>query len=69
MIQLKNLDAATKLRSPNLGASTHQPGDSRGGIRHHHGLRSGKVFLLNVLALLDDQWTGEYWFASKPYTT
>jgi putative ABC transport system ATP-binding protein len=25
-------------------------------------LGAGKSFLLNVLALLDDQWAGEYWF-------
>src|SRR3954468_19997162 len=27
---------------------------------------AGKSSLLNVLALLDDSWTGEYWFASTP---
>lgn len=26
---------------------------------------AGKSSLLNVLALLDDQWTGEYWFAGE----
>lgn len=27
---------------------------------------AGKSSLLNVLALLDDQWRGEYWFAAEP---
>src|SRR6266700_4184354 len=27
---------------------------------------AGKSSLLNVLALLDDQWTGEYWFREEP---
>jgi putative ABC transport system ATP-binding protein len=27
---------------------------------------AGKSSLLNVLALLDDQWLGEYWFADQP---
>jgi putative ABC transport system ATP-binding protein len=27
---------------------------------------AGKSSLLNALALLDDQWTGEYWFAGEP---
>jgi len=27
---------------------------------------AGKSSLLNALALLDDSWTGEYWFASTP---
>jgi putative ABC transport system ATP-binding protein len=27
---------------------------------------AGKSSLLNVLALLDDQWIGEYWFKDEP---
>src|SRR5664279_4058209 len=27
---------------------------------------AGKSSLLNVLALLDDQWSGEYWFRDQP---
>jgi ABC-type lipoprotein export system ATPase subunit len=27
---------------------------------------AGKSSLLNVLALLDDEWTGEYWFGEQP---
>ena len=27
---------------------------------------AGKSSLLNVLALLDDGWSGEYWFGSTP---
>ena len=27
---------------------------------------AGKSSLLNVLALLDDQWAGEYWFKENP---
>ena len=27
---------------------------------------AGKSSLLNVLALLDDQWAGEYWFGEQP---
>src|SRR6201992_443425 len=28
---------------------------------------AGKSSLLNVLALLDDQWAGSYWFRAKPF--
>ncbi len=27
---------------------------------------AGKSSLLNALALLDDQWAGEYWFREQP---
>src|ERR1700719_1996172 len=64
MIQLKNLERSYKtgagqtwgLRRINLDI---QPGEF---ITVMGPSGAGKSSLLNVLALLDDQWTGEYWF-------
>src|SRR5260370_7205707 len=67
MIQLKNIERNYKtgagytwvLRRVNLdiqtGAFITVMGPSG----------AGKSSLLNVLALLDDQWTGEYWFREE----
>lgn len=68
MIQLKNIE-----RSYKTGA-----GQTWVLRRIHLGIRegefltimgpsgAGKSSLLNVLALLDDQWAGEYWFKDAP---
>src|SRR5712671_5926772 len=64
MIQLKNIDRSYKtgagrtwvLRRVNLDI---QQGEF---ITVMGPSGAGKSSLLNVLALLDDQWTGEYWF-------
>ena len=68
MIELKNIERSYKtgagqtwvLRRINL---TIQEGEFL-TIMGPSG--AGKSSLLNVLALLDDQWLGEYWFADQP---
>jgi putative ABC transport system ATP-binding protein len=68
MIDLKNIERSYKtgagqtwvLRRINL---TIQEGDFL-TIMGPSG--AGKSSLLNVLALLDDQWLGEYWFKDQP---
>src|SRR5277367_2671082 len=68
MIELKNIERSYKtgagqtwvLRRINL---TIQQGDFL-TIMGPSG--AGKSSLLNVLALLDDQWLGEYWFKDEP---
>jgi putative ABC transport system ATP-binding protein len=68
MIQLKNLDRSYKspggqffvLRRVNLGI--HE----REFITVMGPSGAGKSSLLNVLALLDDAWDGEYWFRDQP---
>lgn len=67
-IQLKNVDRAYKtaagqswvLRKINL---VIKPGEFL-TIMGPSG--AGKSSLLNVLALLDDEWVGEYWFGEQP---
>jgi ABC-type lipoprotein export system ATPase subunit len=67
-IQLKNVDRAYKtaagqtwvLRKINLEI---KPGEFL-TIMGPSG--AGKSSLLNVLALLDDEWAGEYWFGEQP---
>ena len=67
MIQLKNIERNYKtgagytwvLRRINLDI---QPGEF---ITVMGPSGAGKSSLLNVLALLDDQWTGEYWFRQQ----
>src|SRR6476646_3348877 len=67
MIQLKNLERSYKspagqffvLRRINLDI---QPGEF---ITVMGPSGAGKSSLLNVLALLDDQWSGEYWFRDQ----
>ena len=67
MIQLKNIDRSYKtgagqtwvLRRVNLDI------DEGEFITVMGPSGAGKSSLLNVLALLDDQWAGEYWFREK----
>jgi putative ABC transport system ATP-binding protein len=68
MIQLKNVERSYKtgagetwvLRRINLDI---QPGEF---ITVMGPSGAGKSSLLNVLAFLDDQWRGEYWFREQP---
>jgi len=68
MITLKNVERSYKtgagqtwvLRRVDL---TIQPGEF---ITIMGPSGAGKSSLLNVLALLDDQWAGEYWFGEQP---
>ena len=68
MIQLKNIERSYKtgagqtwvLRRVHLEI---QPGEF---ITVMGPSGAGKSSLLNVLALLDDQWQGEYWFREQP---
>jgi putative ABC transport system ATP-binding protein len=67
MIQLKNIERSYKtgagqtwvLRRVNLGICKGEFVTLMGPSG------AGKSSLLNVLALLDDQWQGEYWFREK----
>ncbi len=67
-IQLKNIERSYKtpagqtwvLRRVNLDI---QPGEF---ITVMGPSGAGKSSLLNVLALLDDEWRGEYWFGEQP---
>ena len=67
-IQLKNIERSYKtpagqtwvLRRVNLEI---QPGEF---ITVMGPSGAGKSSLLNVLALLDDEWRGEYWFGEQP---
>src|SRR6202142_4217118 len=71
MIQLKNIERSYKtgagetwvLRRVNLGI---QPGEF---ITVMGPSGAGKSSLLNVLAFLDDQWRGEFWFREQPAHT
>jgi ABC-type lipoprotein export system ATPase subunit len=68
MIQLKNVDRSYKtgagrtwvLRRVNLDIGEGE------FITVMGPSGAGKSSLLNVLALLDDQWEGEYWFREQP---
>lgn len=68
MIQLKNVERSYKtgagqtwvLRRVGLNI---EPGEF---ITVMGPSGAGKSSLLNVLALLDDQWAGEYWFKNEP---
>src|SRR5437763_4244966 len=68
MIQLKNIERSYKtgagqtwvLRRVNLGICKGEFVTLMGPSG------AGKSSLLNVLALLDDQWAGEYWFKENP---
>src|SRR5947208_16361143 len=67
MIQLKNIERSYKtgagqtwvLRRVNVGICKGEFVTLMGPSG------AGKSSLLNVLALLDDQWQGEYWFREK----
>jgi putative ABC transport system ATP-binding protein len=67
MIKLKNVDRSYKTRAGETWVLRSVTLDIRQGefvtIMGPSG--AGKSSLLNVLALLDDQWRGEYWFRDQ----
>jgi putative ABC transport system ATP-binding protein len=71
MIQLKNIERSYKTGAGQTWVLRRINLDIREGefltIMGPSG--AGKSSLLNVLALLDDQWLGEYWFRSEPAHT
>ncbi|MGC2161418.1 MAG: ABC transporter ATP-binding protein [Silvibacterium sp.] len=68
MIQLKNIERSYKTGAGQTWVLRRINLDIRQGefltIMGPSG--AGKSSLLNVLALLDDQWLGEYWFKDEP---
>src|SRR6201987_2010552 len=68
MIQLKNIERSYKTGARQTWVLRRINLDIRPGefltIMGPSG--AGKSSLLNVLALLDDQWLGEYWFKDQP---
>lgn len=68
MIQLKNIERSYKTGAVQTWVLRRIHLDIREGefltIMGPSG--AGKSSLLNVLALLDDQWAGEYWFKDAP---
>src|SRR6201998_3684985 len=68
MIQLKNVERSYKTGAGQTWVLRRIHLDIREGefvtIMGPSG--AGKSSLLNILALLDDQWLGEYWFRSEP---
>src|SRR6201998_1794344 len=68
MIQLKNIERSYKTGPTQTWVLRRINLDMREGefatIMGPSG--AGKSSLLNVLALLDDQWLGEYWFNDEP---
>lgn len=68
MIQLKNLERSYKTGAGQTWVLRRIMLDIRQGdfltIMGPSG--AGKSSLLNALALLDDQWAGEYWFKDEP---
>ncbi len=71
MIQLKNLERSYKTGAGQTWVLRRVNLDIKEGefvtIMGPSG--AGKSSLLNVLALLDDQWLGEYWFRDQPVHT
>src|ERR1700677_2170672 len=67
MIQLKNLERSYKTPAGQTWVLRRVNLDIREGefITVMGPSGAGKSSLLNVLALLDDQWTGEYWFREQ----
>ena len=67
MIQLKNLDRSYKTGAGRTWVLRRVNLDIREGefITVMGPSGAGKSSLLNVLALLDDQWEGEYWFREQ----
>src|ERR1700691_6216898 len=67
MIQLKNIDRSYKTGAGRTWVLRRVSLDIREGefITVMGPSGAGKSSLLNVLALLDDQWTGEYWFREQ----
>jgi putative ABC transport system ATP-binding protein len=68
MIQLKNIERSYKTGAGQTWVLRRINLDIREGefltIMGPSG--AGKSSLLNILALLDDQWLGEYWFRTEP---
>src|SRR5271165_7475673 len=68
MIQLRNVERSYKTGAGQTWVLRRIHLDIREGefltIMGPSG--AGKSSLLNVLALLDDQWLGEYWFKDEP---
>ena len=71
MIQLRNVERSYKTGAGQTWVLRRIHLDIREGefltIMGPSG--AGKSSLLNVLALLDDQWLGEYWFKDEPVHT
>ncbi len=67
MIQLKNIDRSYKTGAGQTWVLRRVNLDIHEGefITVMGPSGAGKSSLLNVLALLDDQWAGEYWFRDK----
>jgi putative ABC transport system ATP-binding protein len=67
MIQLKNIDRSYKTGAGQTWVLRRVNLDIREGefITVMGPSGAGKSSLLNVLALLDDQWQGEYWFREQ----
>jgi putative ABC transport system ATP-binding protein len=67
MIQLKNIERNYKTRAGQTWVLRRITLDIREGefITVMGPSGAGKSSLLNVLALLDDQWSGEYWFRQE----
>jgi len=67
MIQLKNVDRSYKTGAGQTWVLRRVNLDIREGefITVMGPSGAGKSSLLNVLALLDDQWAGEYWFREE----
>jgi putative ABC transport system ATP-binding protein len=67
MIQLKNIDRSYKTGAGRTWVLRRVNLDIREGefITVMGPSGAGKSSLLNVLALLDDQWEGEYWFRDQ----
>jgi putative ABC transport system ATP-binding protein len=67
MIQLKNIDRSYKTGAGRTWVLRRVNLDIREGefITVMGPSGAGKSSLLNVLALLDDQWEGEYWFREQ----
>ncbi len=68
MIQLKNLERSYKLPAGQFWVLRRVNLEIREGefITVMGPSGAGKSSLLNVLALLDDAWEGEYWFREQP---
>src|ERR1700752_4482971 len=68
MIQLKNLERSYKTPAGQTWVLRRINMEIREGefITIMGPSGAGKSSLLNVLALLDDQWLGEYWFKDEP---
>jgi putative ABC transport system ATP-binding protein len=71
MIQLKNIDRSYKTGAGQTWVLRRVTLDIREGefITVMGPSGAGKSSLLNVLALLDDQWVGEYWLREEPVHT